>query len=218
MEKEEKLQSKVKRRIVVIVLSMLLCMLLIGISVWAAKSQSLTSPSTILITTDGQAKVAITASYANGENDGALFSEIEDQGTTVSGLEYNQIAQKTADNDSVSQKGPDIVFSADGEYTYVAYKIKFENTEASAVNYQIEFTDPDAGNGAYTFNNQVSIYSAAGTDSFTFAQDQTAMSGNLAKSASTTVYVIVALNTAPESLTTADLDNFNLVVTAMVSA
>lgn len=218
MEKEEKLQSKVKRRIVVIVLSMLLCMLLIGISVWAAVSQTLTSPSTILITTDGQARVGITASYANGKNDGALFSEIEEQGTTVSGLEYNQIAQKTADNDSVSQKGPDIVFSAAGEYTYVAYKIEFANTEASAVNYQIEFTDPDAGNGAYTFNDQVSIYSAAGTDSFTFAQGQTAMSGNLAKSASTTVYVIVALNTAPESLTTAELDNFNLVVTATVAA
>ena len=130
MEKEEKLQSKVKRRIVVIVLSMLLCMLLIGISVWAAVSQTLTSPSTILITTDGQAKVAITASYANGKNDGALFSEIEEQGTTVSGLEYNQIAQKTADNDSVSQKGPDIVFSAAGEYTYVAYKIEFANTRS----------------------------------------------------------------------------------------
>ena len=97
-------------------------------------------------------------------------------------------------------------------------KLNLQTPEASAVNYQIEFTDPDAGNGAYTFNDQVSIYSAAGTDSFTFAQGQTAMSGNLAKSASTTVYVIVALNTAPESLTTADLDNFNLVVTATVSA
>ena len=218
LENQEKVQSKFKRRIIVIALSMLLCMLLIGVSVWAATSQSLTSPSTILITTDGQAKVGITASYANGENDGTLFSEIEDQGTTVSGLEYKQIAQKTADNDSVSQNGPNIVFSADGEFTYVAYKIEFENTAASAVNYQIEFTDPDAGNAAYKFNNQVSIYSAAGTDSFTFAQNQTAMSGSLAKSASTTVYVIVALNTAPESLAAADLDNFNLVVTATVSA
>ena len=218
MENQEKVQSKFKRRIIVIALSMLLCMLLIGVSVWAATSQSLTSPSTILITTDGQAKVAITASYANGENDGTLFSQIEEQGTTVSGLEYKQIAQKTADNNSVSQKGPDIVFSADGEYTYVAYKIVFANTEASAVNYTIEFTDPDADNGAYTFNSQVSIYSAAGTDSFTFAQNQTAMSGNLNKSASTTVYVIVALNTAPESLTKADIDNFNLVVTATAAA
>lgn len=218
LENQEKVQSKFKRRIIVIALSMLLCMLLIGVSVWAATSQSLTSPSTILITTDGQAKVAITASYANGKNDGTLFSEIEEQGTTVSGLEYKQIIEKTADNDSVSQKGPDIVFSADGQYTYVAYKIDFENTEASAVNYTIEFTDPDADNGPYTFDGQVSIYSAAGTDSFTFAQDKTAMSGNLAKGASTTVYVIVALNTAPESLTAAAQDNFNLVVTAEVSA
>lgn len=218
LENQEKVQSKFKRRIIVIALSMLLCMLLIGVSVWAATSQSLTSPSTILITTDGQAKVAITASYANGENDGALFSEIEEQGTTVTGLSYTQIAQKTADNNSVSQDGPAIVFSADGEYTYVAYKIEFANTAASAVDYTIEFTDPDASNGPYTFNGQVSIYSAAGTDSFTFAQDQTAMSGNLAKSASTTVYVIVALNTTPESLTAAALDNFNLLVTATVSA
>ena len=218
MENQEKVQSKFKRRIIVIALSMLLCMLLIGVSVWAATSQSLTSPSTILITTDGQAKVKITASYAFGADDETLFSAIGDQDATVTGLSYTQIAQKTADNDSVSQKGPDIVFSADGEYTYVAYKIDFANTAASAVNYTIEFTDPDADNGAYTFNSQVSIYSAAGTDSFTFAQDQTAMSGNLAKSASTTVYVIVALNTEPESLTAAAIDNFNLVVTATVAA
>ena len=218
LENQEKVQSKFKRRIIVIALSMLLCMLLIGVSVWAATSQSLTSPNTILITTDGQAKVGITASYAFGADDETLFSAIGDQDATVTGLSYTQIAQKTADNNSVSQKGPDIVFSADGEYTYVAYKIDFANTEASAVNYTIEFTDPDASNGPYTFDGQVSIYSAAGTDSFTFAQDQTAMSRNLAKSASTTVYVIVALNTAPDSLTAADLDNFNLVVTATVSA
>ena len=218
MENQEKVQSKFKRRIIVIALSMLLCMLLIGVSVWAATSQSLTSPSTILITTDGQAKVGITASYAFGADDETLFSAIGDQDATVTGLSYTQIIEKTADNDSVSKNGPAIVFSADGQYTYVAYKIDFANTAASAVNYTIEFTDPDADNGAYTFNNQVSIYSAAGTDSFTFAQNQTAMSGSLDKSASTTVYVIVALNTAPDSLTAADLDNFNLVVTAEVSA
>ena len=218
MENQEKVQSKFKRRIIVIALSMLLCMLLIGVSVWAATSQSLTSPSTILITTDGQARVGITASYAFGADDETLFSAIGDQDATVTGLSYTQIAQKTADNDSVSQNGPKIVFSADGEYTYVAYKIEFANTAASAVNYTIEFTDPDADNGAYTFNDQVSIYSAAGTDSFTFAQGQTAMSGSLDKSASTTVYVIVALNTAPESLTAAPLDNFNLVVTATAAA
>lgn len=218
MENQEKVQSKFKRRIIVIALSMLLCMLLIGVSVWAASSQSLTSPSTILIKTDGQAKVGITASYAFGADDETLFSAIGDQDATVTGLSYTQIIEKTADNDSVSKKGPDIVFSADGQYTYVAYKIDFANTAASAVNYTIEFTDPDASNGPYTFNDQVSIYSAAGTDSFTFAQDQTAMSGNLAKSDSTTVYVIVALNTAPDSLTAAAQDNFNLVVTATAAA
>lgn len=215
MEKEEKLQSKVKRRIVVIVLSMLLCMLLIGISVWAAVSQTLTSPSTILITTDGQARVGITASYAFGAEDETLFSAIEDQDTTVTGLSYTQIIEKTADQNAQQADGPDIVFSASEGYTYAAYKVVFANTEASAVTYEIAFTDDD---GEYNFNSQVTIYSASGTDTFTFAADQTAMSGRIEQSASLTVYVIVALNTDITDLTPASLENFNLVVTATVAA
>lgn len=215
LENQEKVQSKFKRRIIVIALSMLLCMLLIGVSVWAATSQSLTSPSTILITTDGQAKVGITASYAFGAKDKTLFSAIGDQDATVTGLSYTKIIEKTADQNAQQADGPDIVFSASEGYTYAAYEVKFANTEASAVTYEIAFTD-DAGE--YNFNSQVTIYSASGTDTFTFAADQTAMSGNLAKSASTTVYVIVALNTEPASLTAAELDNFNLVVTAKAAA
>lgn len=215
MEKEEKLQSKVKRRIVVIVLSMLLCMLLIGISVWAAVSQTLTSPSTILITTDGQARVGITASYAFGAEDETLFSAIEDQDATVTGLSYTQIIEKTADQNAQQADGPDIVFSASEGYTYAAYKVEFANTEASAVTYEIAFTDDD---GEYNFNSQVTIYSASGTDSFTFAADQTAMSGRIEQNASLTVYVIVALNTDITDLTPASLENFNLVVTATVAA
>lgn len=215
MEKEEKLQSKIKRKIIVIVMSMLLCMLLIGVSVWAAVSQTLTSPSTILITSDGQAKVGITASYAFGANDGTLFSDIGDQSTTVTGLSYTPIIEKTAEQDSQTANGPDIVFSATENYTYTAYKIEFVNTDTSAITYVIKFTDEE---GNYTFNEQVTLYSAAGTDSFTFANDQTAMSGKIEKEASQTVYVIVALNKSTAELTPASLENFNLVVTATVAA
>ncbi len=215
MEKEEKLQSKIKRKIIVIVMSMLLCMLLIGVSVWAAVSQTLTSPSTILITSDGQAKIGITASYAFGAKDETLFSAIGDQSTTVTGLSYTEIIEKTAEQNSQTADGPDIVFSATDSYTYTAYKVEFVNTDASAVTYEIKFTDND---GDYTFNNQITLYSAAGTDSFTFADDQTAMSGRIEERASLTVYVIVALNTEITELEPATLENFNLVVTATVAA
>ena len=55
---KENTGSRIKRRIIVIVFSMLLCMLLIGVSVYAALSQTLTSPGTITITTAGQARLA----------------------------------------------------------------------------------------------------------------------------------------------------------------
>lgn len=210
MEKENS-QSKVKRKILIIVLSMLLCLVLISVSVYAAISQTLTAPGTILISTDGQAKTAITVSYAEGAVDNTLFSDIEDQLTTVSGLSYSEKASKAEDADTANGTASNIVFGV-GSYTYVAYKVVFTNSDASAVNYTIDFKDSTTGD--YNFNSQITIYS--GTDSI--SEGETAFSGTIEESGTETVYIVIAVNKALENLTAQALENFNLVVSVTAAS
>ena len=210
MEKENS-QSKVKRKILIIVLSMLLCLVLISVSVYAAISQTLTAPGTILISTDGQAKTAITVSYAEGAVDNTLFGDIEDQFTTVSGLSYTQKASKAEDANTADGTAANIVFGV-GSYTYVAYKVVFTNSDASAVNYTIDFKDSTTGD--YNFNSQITIYS--GTDSI--SEGETAFSGTIEESGTETVYIVIAVNKALENLTAQALENFNLVVSVTAAS
>ena len=211
MEKENS-QSKVKRKILIIVLSMILCLALISISVYAAISQTLTAPGTILISTDGQAKTAITVSYAEGALDNTLFDDIEDQFATVSGLSYTQKATKAEDADTANGTAANIVFGV-GSYTYVAYKVVFTNSDASAVNYTIDFKD-SSSTGDYNFNSQITIYS--GTDSI--SEGETAFSGTIEESGTETVYIVIAVNKALENLTAQALESFNLVVSVTAAS
>lgn len=211
MEKENS-QSKIKRKILIIVLSMLLCLALISISVYAAFSQTLTAPGTIIISTDGQAKTAITVSYAEGAVDNTLFDDIEDQFATVSGLSFSQKANKTEDADTANGTAANIVFGV-GSYTYVAYKVEFTNSNASAVNYTIDFKD-SSSTGDYNFNSQITIYS--GTDSI--SEGETAFSGTIEESGTETVYIVIAVNKALENLTAQALENFNLVVSVTAAS
>ena len=211
MEKENS-QSKIKRKILIIVLSMILCLALISISVYAALSQTLTAPGTIIISTDGQAKTAITVSYAEGALDNTLFGDIEDQFATVSGLSYTQKATKAEDANTADGTASNIVFGI-GSYTYVAYKVEFTNSNASAVNYTIDFKD-SSSTGDYNFNSQITIYS--GTTSI--SEGETAFSGTIEESGTATVYIVIAVNNALEDLTAQALENFNLVVSVTAAS
>ncbi len=204
---KENTGSRIKRRIIVIVFSMLLCMLLIGVSVYAALSQTLTSPGTITITTAGQAKVGITVDWATGSaEEDTLFASIGDQMTTIKGLSYANQVTKKSDENTKSGTGPSIKFGV-GSYTYGVYKITFTNTDSAAVNYTIAFKDQAAAND-YEFDSQITLYT--GTETVT--EGKTALTGSLNKSETTTVYVVIAINVEPENLTAQALDHFNLVI------
>lgn len=211
MEKENS-QSKIKRKILIIVLSMLLCLVLISVSVYAALSQTLTAPGTIIISTDGQAKTAITVSYAEGAVDNTLFDDIEDQFATVSSLSYTQKATKAEDANTADGTAANIVFGV-GSYTYVAYKVEFTNSDASAVNYTIDFKD-SSSTGDYTFNSQLTVYS--GTTSI--SEGETAFNGTIEESGRATVYIVIAVNKALEDLTAQTIESFNLVVSVTAAS
>ena len=144
--------------------------------------------------------------------DNTLFSEIEDQFTTVSGLSFSQKANKTEDADTANGTASNIVFGV-GSYTYVAYKVEFTNSNASAVNYTIDFKD-SSSTGDYDFNSQITIYS--GTTSI--SEGETAFSGTIEESGTATVYIVIAVNNALEELTAQALENFNLVVSVTAAS
>ena len=207
-------QSGIKRRIIISVLSIVLCLLLIGFSVFAATSQSFTSKNTITIGSSDQVRSGIKASYAFGAADEArkLFTNSEEDVTAVKSLSFTEIANKTYDQDSVTENGPDIVFSYDNKYTYAVYKIEFANQDASDVTYSIAFRN-EADSDDYTFNSQITLYSGDG-DATTLTQASAPYTGDILKGESKTVYVVVAVNEELIDLTAVAQQVYNLKITA----
>lgn len=210
-------QSGIKRRIIISVLSIVLCLLLIGISVFAATNQSFTSKSTITIGSSNQVRIGIKASYAFGAADEArkLFTNSEEDVTAIKSLSFTEIANKTYDQDFVTENGPDIVFSYDNKYTYAVYKIEFANQDASDVTYSIAFRN-EADSDDYTFNSQITLYSGDG-DATTLTQ-AAPYTGNISKGESKTVYVVVAVNKELIDLAAVAQQVYNLKITANKAA
>lgn len=210
MEKDESRLKK--KRIVLIILSMLMCMMLIGISVYAATSQTLTVKNTVTINSSEQVRVDIGVSYAHGASEDArtLFNNSEAAVTAAKALTFTEIGKKVSTEDEKELTGPNIVFSYDNKYTYTVYKVVFDNTAASDVTYNIEFQTTEKT--AYTFNSQITVYN--GTSESTTLTEGTAISGDILVGESATVYIVVAMNKELIDAVPASVETFNMVITA----
>lgn len=210
MEKEESRFKK--KRIVVVILSMIMCMMLIGIAVYAATSQTLTVKNTVTINSSQQVRVDIGVSYAHGASDDArtLFSNSEAAVTAAKKLTFTEIGKKTSSEDEKELTGPDIVFSYDNKYTYTVYKVVFANTAASDITYNIAFQDE--AKDAYTFDSQIVVYN--GTSESTTLTEGTAISGDVLNGESATLYIVVAMKTPLIDATPVATEAFNMVITA----
>ena len=211
MEKEESRFKK--KRIVVVVLSMIMCMMLIGIAVYAATSQTLTVKNTVTINSSQQVRVDIGVSYAHGASDDArtLFDNTEAAVTAAKALIFTEIGKKTSSEDEKELTGPDIVFSYDNKYTYTVYKVVFDNTAASDITYNIAFQNAEK-EYAYTFNSQIVVYN--GTSESTTLTEGTAISGDVLVGDSATLYIVVAMKTPLIDATPVATEAFNMVITA----
>lgn len=210
MEKEESRFKK--KRIVVVVLSMIMCMMLIGIAVYAATSQTLTVKNTVTINSSQQVRVDIGVSYAHGASDDArtLFDNTEAAVTAAKALTFTEIGKKVSTEDEKELTGPNIVFSYDNKYTYTVYKVVFDNTAASDITYNIAFQNE--AKDAYTFNSQVTVYN--GTSKSTTLTEGTAISGDVLVGDSATLYIVVAMKTPLIDATPVATEAFNMVITA----
>lgn len=200
MEKEK--SNTLRRKLIISAFSILICILVIGVSVYAALSQTTSLTNYITITTGGQTKVGVVVSeYINTANTAVSTSPNES-------ASWTQKLSKNADANEATQA----LTPADFNYTtgknYYAWKIDFTNTDASDAYAHISATAVN--------NSQIDVYVGTEWGSLTKQTTNTAVAGEvtLAKSASATYYVVVASNTALDSLTAVEGQlPFNITIT-----
>lgn len=210
MENNPEKKPSRKKRIIPLAISMAVCGLLIGVSVYAATAQTSTVKNTITINSSAQARVCVDVRSSFGASDEILYNNDEAAVATVKALTFNDIGTKASTEDEKELNGPDIVFSYENKYTYVAYQVEFSNTAASDITYSIEFKS--IYDEEYTFDSQIDVYS--GTSSDTTLMKQTIISGDLLANSNETVYIVIAMNTELIDARPVAQSTFNMVITA----
>lgn len=194
----------IKRKIIATAVSILLCILVIGISVYAALAQSMTLTNQIIISTSGQTKVeAKIYEYINTGSDAI---------TELTGLASepswgSEKYTKDANNDSFSGTLSDAVFDAATGKNYYAWKIEFTNTDTKADAYA-HISSPAVD------NSQIDVY--AGTDWSALEKKQnTAVAGEVPLTASNgtgVYYIVVVTNENLSDLNSASPIDFGITI------
>ena len=216
MDKEKQKSMKVK--IMSLVASIVICFLLIGVSVYAALTQTLTINNNITITTSGQTKVAVTVSeYLNKAK-----TAVSDSPTSIS--DWVQLINKADSTNSVSMNNDTEV---GGEIKNKLSPINFDlKTSVNYYAYKFTFTDnSDLSDGLKTYahitatevsNGQLDIYYGETLMSGMTKASSTAINDitiELEKSIGKDFYIIVASNTNLEYLEEMASTPFNITIT-----
>ena len=132
MENEKK--SSTKRKLLITLISLVLCLLIIGIVVWAATSQNAEIVNTITInSSSGDARTTITISGTKSNSTDLFAPE-----TTLPTDGWTEYLKKNYNQDSASATGPNLIFDSSEGYGYYVYKIDFANRHNSNVNFKID--------------------------------------------------------------------------------
>ena len=213
MENEQK---SVKVKIISLAVSIIVCVLLVGISVWAALQQTLDITNNITITTSGQTRVAVNVSeYIHTGTTGVTTAPTEtvnDSETSNKEGWYN-IATKDADTNEATEAATPIVFNYSDGNNYYAYKFEFSNESDEIVYAHIS---ADVVN-----NTELTIYyGETWGATLTALTNNTALDADITLQAATddgstpgtgTFYIVVAANVGLDSLTEVeDAIQFNI--------
>ena len=213
MEKEKQ-QSSIRLKIVALVISLLVCFTLIGISVWAATQQNVTIDNTINISTAGNTRVAVTASEASHKSGDAVSAcpeSISSWAAMASGTSGVTSGVKPAGIDDATYQATAMNFSVTDGKNWYAYKLDFTNESTVEVYAHISSSAVN--------NSQITIYYGEDLASMTTLTNSAAMDYDVTLSASgggsdtATFYVVVASNKPLTELTDASPIDFDLMVT-----
>lgn len=202
---EEQKKSTRNRKLIAALCSLVLCMLLIGVSVYAALSQSATITNTISITRSGQSFVSIKVEKTSHTGETAYTATTGEAVGT-----YAELLDVAAGANGNATDETKMVFSSSVGINAYAYKIHLKNESTDTkVNYTINMYKSGTTD-AYTFGGDQVVIGKATADGTIEAYS--AISGELAANAETTVYVVVYTKVALETLTPVDGVAFDLVI------
>lgn len=198
---EEQKKSTRNRKLIAALCSLVLCMLLIGVSVYAALSQSATITNTITVTTSGQVKTSVVVKEYAGAGDGAVAA-IPGAPTFA-----NEVLNKGAEVDNMTEAATPFVFSsADGKNFY-AYEITFANTSTKEVTATITSSTES--------NAEIDVYAGATWEGMTKLDNGSGVNGTVnltATSGEGKYYIMVCANKALGEMTAADRTDFNVTI------
>ena len=199
----EKTKSSIKRRLIITLFSALICILVIGVSVYAALSQTVELNNNITITTAGQTKVAVAVSQASNEATTGVSASPADEPSVA----WASVGTKDADADSQTISGlTPMDFSVEDGVNYYAYKFEFTNS-GSTIAYA-HITSESAID-----NTQLTIYTGETWGSLTALTNNKTINDTVeleAADGTGTYYVVVAANADLASLNNMNQTAFNL--------
>lgn len=203
---EEQKKSTRNRKLIAALCSLVLCMLLIGVSVYAALSQSATITNTISITRSGQSYVSITVEKTS--NTGAT-AYTATTGKAVG--TYSELLTVAAGQSGTKEDETKMTFSQSVGKNAYAYKIYLKNESAdTAVKYSIKMFQTGTTNPYTSPSAQIVIGKATGDGNVEAYTDMTDV--NLAANAEATVYIVVYANVALENLEPTEGTTFDLAI------
>lgn len=198
----ENTKTSLKRKLLITLFSALICVLVIGVSVYAALTQTVTLNNNITITTSGQTKVQVVVS----EGSNAASTGITEK--PASEPLWSEVTTKAANQDSGSGSLTPIDFSVSDGINYYAYKIEFTNegTETSYAHITADAID----------NTQLTIYTGETWGSLSAIGNNKAIDADvtLATTDGTgSFYIVVASNVDLAELDNMDQTPFNVTIT-----
>ena len=200
----EKTKNSLAKRVIIALASLLLCLTVMGVAVYASLSQNLKLTNSISVTTDGQAKAEVSAYEISLEGDkgvAALPTEPASWGEAV--------ITKAADKDEETTALTPIIFSQTNNKNIYAYKIMVTNR--SSVPVKVSITSSTES------NEEIDVYSGEVFAEATEIENSKGVNfqkTDLAKDGVVTYYIIVCANTDLVDMTaTADSQPFDIDVT-----
>lgn len=205
---EEQKKSTRNRKLIAALCSLVLCMLLIGVSVYAALSQSATITNTISITRTGQSYVSITVTKTSNTDTAAYTATT---GAAV-GTYSDELLTVAAGQSGTKTDETKMTFSQSVGKNAYAYKIHLKNESTdTAVKYSIKMLKSGTTDVVYTSPSaQIVIGKATGDGNVEAYADMTNV--DLAAGAEATVYIVVYANVALENLEPTDGTTFDLAI------
>lgn len=199
IKKENNQVKNLKIKLISTLASLVACFLIVGITVFAATQQVVTVDDTVTVSSEVQ--VAVTVEQKFGPTDLVLITGTEY--TDITGGTFTNIVAKASTVNSASGSGENPNFSYTAGYTYTAYKITMVNESTTeGANYNITLNGFPTGGAA----DQLTIHYADGSS----MSNNGVLTGTIVAGETTTVYIIIAINTPMTELVPLATENYTL--------